>query len=62
MGIKTFVDELFLIVICMPKIVGAKLISNQSILLKNKTKTVLQNLQNTRNVELNAGNMASGLS
>ena len=38
MGIKTFVDELFLIVICMPKIVGAKLISNQSILLKNKTK------------------------
>jgi hypothetical protein len=36
----------------MAKIAGAKVILNQSILFNNKT--VLQNLQNTRNVVLDA--------
>ena len=59
-GIKKFVEGLF--VIYMPTIVGAKIISNQFILLKNKTKNCLHNLQNTRNVELNAGNVVLGFS
>ena len=46
----------------MPKIVSSKNNSNQSILLKNKNKNVLQNLQKTRNVELDAGNVVTGFS
>jgi hypothetical protein len=46
-----------LFVIYMPTIFGAKMISNQSTHLKN-----IRNLENTRNVELNAGNVVSELS
>ena len=46
----------------MPQISGANLFSKQSILLKIKTKNYFQNLQNSRNVVLNAGNVVSGFS
>jgi hypothetical protein len=46
----------------MIKFGGAKIISNQSILFKNKTKNWFAKFTNTRNVELNARNVVSGFS
>jgi hypothetical protein len=43
----------------MPKISGANIVSKQSILLKIKTKTILLNFKNPRNVVLNARNVVS---